>query len=209
LVTIRSDKSKHNVLTTDHVLSVIEKHASTAALVLLPGIQYYTGQLLDIPTITKCAHKHGLLIIWDLAHAVGNVPLSLHDWNVDAAVWCTYKYLNGGPGSIGGLFVHSRNSRLTSMLEDELPDKKHSSRLSGWWGNSKATRFLMDTRFEPASGAAGFQISNPSVLDMSSLIASLEVFKEAGGMSVLRARSVKLTAYLEELLNNMPAEERN
>jgi kynureninase len=208
MITIQSDKSKHNVLTTDYILSVIEKHASSAALVLLPGIQYYTGQLLDIPTITKFAHSLGLFVIWDLAHAVGNVPLQLHDWNVDAAVWCTYKYLNGGPGCIGGMFVHSRNSRVTSALEDEMPQEGYSNRLSGWWGNTKATRFLMETRFHPVSGAAGFQLSNPSVLDITSLCASLEVFQQAGGMSALRKRSLKLTAYLEELLNSMPAKAR-
>jgi kynureninase len=207
-VTIGSGQSTDSSLSTEKILSVIEEHASSAALVLLPGIQYYTGQLLDIATITSFAHKHGLLIIWDLAHAVGNVPLSLHDWNVDAAVWCTYKYLNGGPGCIGGMFVHSRNSRVTSLLQDEMAHDGYRNRLSGWWGNSKATRFLMETKFHPVSGAAGFQLSNPSILDMTSLCASLEVFEQAGGMSALRPRSLKLTAYLEELLDGMPPDKR-
>jgi kynureninase len=139
-------------------------------------------------------------VIWDLAHAVGNVPLQLHDWDVDAAAWCSYKYLNAGPGSIGGLFIHERNTCVSSNVEEGFVN-----RLSGWWGSSKESRFAMDNRFLPIPGAAGFQLSNPSILDITSLTSSLEVFAKVGGMAPLRAKSLKLTSYLEILLINMPA----
>ena len=133
-------------------------------------------------------------MIWDLAHAVGNVPLQLHDWEIDAAAWCSYKYLNAGPGAIGGLFLHERHAGSSEF--------DFMNRLSGWWGSSKETRFAMENRFIPIPGAAGFQLSNPSILDITSLNASLEVFKLAGGMQILREKSTKLTAYLETLLDN-------
>jgi kynureninase len=184
---------------------VIAEHAATTALILLPGIQYYTGQLLDIPKITAFAHSHSIFIIWDLAHAVGNVPLQLHDWNVDAAVWCSYKYLNSGPGAAGGFFVHEKNSQV-STAEDGT--KTFPNRLSGWWGSDKGSRFAMDNRFVPIPGAAGFQLSNPSILDITSLTASLEAFQDAGGMGPLREKSVKITAYLEDLLLDMNSNAR-
>lgn len=186
-----------DILPTDCIKSVIKEHASTTALLLLPGIQYYSGQFLDIPEITKFARDLGIFVIWDLAHAVGNVPLHLHDWNVDAAAWCSYKYLNGGPGCIGGLFVHEWNSQVPSDGSDYI------NRLAGWWGNDKASRFAMSPGFHPVPGAAGFQLSNPSVLDITSLSASLEVFHLAGGMAPIRAKSLKLTAYLVEELRRL------
>ncbi|KAH9906755.1 pyridoxal phosphate-dependent transferase [Xylariomycetidae sp. FL2044] len=198
MVTIQSADSEENVLTTEDIEAAISAHAKDTALMLLPGIQYYTGQLLDIPRITTFARKHGIFLIWDLAHVVGNVPLSLHDWDVDAAAWCTYKYLNGGPGCIGGLFVNSRHSAVTTTITDTTPEDGYNPRLAGWWGNDKATRFAMRTRFHPSSGAAGFQLSNPSVLDITALSASLEIFAEAGGVSALRARSLRLTAFLHD-----------
>jgi kynureninase len=187
MVTI-SPSSAAATLTTDQIISEIDANAKDTALLLLPGIQFYTGQFLDIPLITKHARSLGIFVLWDLAHSVGNVPLKLHDWDVDAAVWCTYKYLNSGPGSIGGLFVHSRHA------------DSNINRLGGWWGSSKSTRFAMDNSFDPISGAAGFQLSNPSILDITALNASLEMFALAGGMTALRAKSLKLTAYLESLL---------
>ena len=208
MVLISSPFSADNILSTYDIMSLISKHASDTALLLLPGIQYYTGQLLDIPTITAFAHKHDIVVIWDLAHAVGNVPLSLHDWDVDAAVWCSYKYLNGGPGCIGGMFVHERNALVTREITDEKPEEGYRNRLAGWWGNDKRTRFRMANQFHPVSGAAGFQLSNPSVLDITSLCASLEVFKEAGGVKLLREKSLKLTAFLEELLNGMSEDDK-
>jgi len=206
MVLIEPPSLKNPLISTKHILSVIEAHADTTALILLPGIQYYTGQLLDIPTITDFARKHGIFIIWDLAHAVGNVDLSLHDWDVDAAAWCTYKYLNAGPGSIGGLFVHGRHSQVTTKVDDDASADGYPNRLAGWWGNDKKTRFAMANKFHPAAGAGGFQISNPSILDITSLCASLEVFDLAGGMLPLRNKSRRLTAFLESLLDKMPDE---
>ncbi|KAI9158938.1 ATP-dependent RNA helicase DBP2 [Paramyrothecium foliicola] len=202
------EPSESDILTTDYIKSVIEEHGPTTAVLLLPGIQYYSGQLLDIPTITAFARRYGIFVIWDLAHAVGNVPLSLHDWDVDAAAWCSYKYLNGGPGCIGGMFIHERNSRVPDQAgaDGSYPA---DGRFAGWWGNDKATRFAMTPGFRPVPGAAGFQLSNPSALDITSLCASLEIFALAGGMEPLRARSLRLTAYLEgQLRRRMPGELR-
>jgi kynureninase len=191
-----------DILDTEYVKKVISEHAETAAILLLPGIQYYSGQFLDIPTITAFARSKGIFVIWDLAHAVGNVPLSLHDWDVDAAAWCSYKYLNGGPGCIGGLFVHERNSRAPdpSVGTEDSEMQPARNRFAGWWGNDKSTRFAMTPGFHPVAGAAGFQLSNPSVLDITSLCASLEVFELAGGLAPLRAKSLQLTGYLEREL---------
>ncbi|GAB1320373.1 Kynureninase (L-kynurenine hydrolase) [Madurella fahalii] len=200
MVIIQSQTSKDNVLSTSEILSAISAHAGSTALLLLPGIQYYTGQLLDIASITAFAHRYGIFVVWDLAHAVGNVPLSLHEWGVDAAAWCSYKYLNGGPGCIGGMFVHERNSAVTRLITDERPEEGYTNRLAGWWGNDKGTRFGMANRFHPVRGAAGFQLSNPSILDITSLSASLEVFELAGGMARLREKSRGLTGFLEGLL---------
>jgi kynureninase len=197
MITLTSPSSPvDNILTTAEILSAITLHAPTTALLLLPGIQYYTGQLLDIRTITAHARAHGIFVLWDLAHAVGNVPLALHDWDVDAAAWCSYKYLNAGPGCIGGMFVHERNS---AVMDETPPEEGYTNRLAGWWGNDKATRFVMANRFHPVKGAAGFQLSNPSVLDITSLGASLEVFGEAGGVGRLREKSVRLTGFLAGL----------
>ncbi|KAK8101339.1 Kynureninase 2 [Apiospora kogelbergensis] len=208
MITVQSPSSEDNVLTTEDITSLIAEHASDTALILLPGVQYYTGQLLDIPTITAFARERGIFIIWDLAHAVGNVPLSLHDWGVDAAAWCTYKYLNSGPGCIGGMFINSRNSLVTTTITDDTPERGYGKRLSGWWGNDKGTRFAMETKFHPVKGAAGFQLSNPSVLDITSLTASLEVFELAGGMPALREKSKKLTAFLQHCLESMSQDAR-
>ncbi|KAL8723755.1 MAG: hypothetical protein Q9225_000050 [Loekoesia sp. 1 TL-2023] len=185
-------------ITTSHIQSIIDEHASSTALILLPGVQYYTGQYFDIPTITAHAHHHGITIGWDLAHAVGNVELSLHDWDVDFAVWCSYKYLNCGPGAIAGLFVHEKHGQVD---KDEMEDGQveFRPRLSGWWGGDKATRFAMGNQFVPIPGAAGFQVGNPCALAICPLLASLEIF-ELTSMSAIRSKSVMLTNYLEELL---------
>ncbi|KAL1311416.1 hypothetical protein AAFC00_001578 [Neodothiora populina] len=176
------------ILSTKHIMRVIDENASSTALLLLPGVQFYTGQYFDIPAITAHAQKHGIVVGWDLAHAVGNVPLQLHDWNVDFAVWCNYKYMNSGPGAIGGFFVHARQSE--------------QQRLAGWWGSDKKSRFSMDNTFTPIPGAAGFQLSNPSVGDMTFLRASLDVFNMTS-MKGMREKSLKLTRYLEQLLHEM------
>lgn len=209
MVTVEMPSSDNSAIATRDVMSAISQHAADTAVLLLPGIQYYTGEFLDIPAITDFAHAHGIFVVWDLAHAVGNVPLRLHDWNVDAAVWCSYKYLNSGPGGIGGLFVHTRHNQVTRPIADEQSDTGFTNRFAGWWGNDKATRFVMATKFHPVPGAAGFQLSNPSILDITSLCASLEVFQEAGGVDVLRNKSVALTGFLEALLNALPSEVRS
>ncbi|KAF7921141.1 uncharacterized protein EAE98_008567 [Botrytis deweyae] len=200
MITLESRSITEPTLSTDYILKAIETHAKDTAILILPGIQFYTGQLFDIPLITRRARDLGIFVIWDLAHAVGNVPLYLHDWDVDAAAWCTYKYLNSGPGCIGGMFIHERNTQVSASSQNTDPGAGFVNRLSGWWGNDKNTRFAMENRFVPIAGAAGFQLSNPSVLDITSLNASLEMFKLAGGMEMLRAKSVELTAYLEDLL---------
>ncbi len=203
MITIEPPSPGNVLLTTSHILSVIDDHASTTALLLLPGIQFYTGQLFDIPTITAHAHSHGIFVIWDLAHAVGNVELKLHEWECDAAAWCTYKYLNAGPGAIGGLFVHERNGKVTRAdFQVTGEAASFTNRLSGWWGSDKQSRFAMTNRFTPIPGAAGFQLSNPSVLDITSLCASLEVFGMTD-MASLRAKSLELTRHLELLLQNL------
>jgi kynureninase len=200
-------------LSTENILSVISQHQATTALLLLPGIQFYSGQYFDIDLITRHAQSLGITVGWDLAHAVGNVPLHLHDWNVDFAAWCNYKYMNGGPGVIGGLFVHERNGRVdkvslpngtngdgTGPNEDQL---EFRPRLSGWWGSDKSARFKMDNKFVPIPGASGFQLSNPSALDMTAVTASLDVFAMTD-MQALREKSIKLTGYLEARLLKYP-----
>lgn len=180
-------------LRTEDILAWLELHGKTVALLLLPGVNYYSGQLFDLGTIAKAARRQGCAVGYDLAHAAGNVVLQLHDWEVDFAVWCSYKYLNSGPGAVAGCFVHRRHA------ERSLP------RLAGWWGNDPDTRFLMhlNEQFIPRSGADGWQISNPPILAMAPLRASLGIFDEAG-MGPLRAKSVALTGYLEYLLGQLP-----
>jgi kynureninase len=160
---------------------------SELALVLWPGVQYRTGQAFDCAAITRAAHGVGAPAGFDLAHAIGNLPLALHDWNVDFAVWCSYKYLNAGPGAIGGCFVHEKHFASAP------------SRLSGWWGHEPQTRFQMMPEFRPAAGAAGWAVSNPPIFSAAPLIASLDMFRQAG-IEELRAKSMRLTAYAERLM---------
>ena len=193
-----------HILPTQQILDIIDAHADEIALILLPGIQYYTGQLLDIATITAHAHAKGLLIGWDLAHAAGNVPLSLHDWDVDFAAWCTYKYMNSGPGGMGGLFVHERHGKVEPSQQQQQTDDSRTSldyrhRLTGWYGGDRASRFNMDNRFVPIAGAKGWQVSNPSAIDLASLVASLSVFAQTD-MPALRDKSRRITAFAEHLL---------
>ncbi len=180
---------------TEEILDLIEKHADELAVVLIGGVNFFTGQLFDIPTITAAARKHGITVGVDLAHAIGNVPLSLHDWNIDFAVWCSYKYLNAGPGAVAGAFVHERHATNTNL-----------PRLAGWFGNDPNTRFRMhlEPDFIPVPSADGWQISNPPILSMAPLRASLAIFEDAGGMEPLRQKSIKLTSYLQFLLESKP-----
>lgn len=175
------------LLRTEDIVSFFEREGGRIATVLLPGIQYLTGQVLDIAAISAAARRAGCAIGWDLAHAIGNVELDLHGAGADFAAWCHYKYLNGGPGAIGGAFVHERHARA------DLP------RLAGWWGHDQATRFQMGPRFQPIPGAEGWQLSTPPVLAMAPVAASLEHF-DSVGLPALRSKSVALTGYLETLV---------
>jgi kynureninase len=177
-------------LRTEDIVQTIENEGNTVALILLSGVNYYTGQFYNIKKITEAAHRIGAYAGFDLAHAVGNVPLSLHDWQVDFAVWCTYKYLNSGPGGIGGAYIH----------EKHFQSKNNLHRFAGWWGHDEAERFKMEKGFIPMYGAAGWQVSTVQVIPSAMHKASLEVFKKAGGMSVLREKSLKLTGFLRFLL---------
>jgi kynureninase len=172
-------------LCLDDLDALLSRHTDSVALLLLPGVQYYTGQVLDMAGICALGRAHGCAVGLDLAHAIGNIELSLHEWAPDFAAWCTYKYLNGGPGAIAGAFVHERHC---------LPD--NLARLEGWWGHDEATRFKMSTSFTPASGAEAWQMSNPPILALAPVVAALETFREAG-FAALRRKSVKLTSYLD------------
>ncbi|KAJ5105227.1 hypothetical protein NUU61_002574 [Penicillium alfredii] len=196
MVLIGPDEGTY-VISTEKILSYIDQHADEAALLLLPGIQYYTGQLFDIPQITKYAQSHNLTVGWDLAHAYGNVEVKLHEWNVDFAAWCTYKYGNAGPGAMAGLFVHEKHGQVDYSAGEDSPKFRH--RLTGWYGGDRSVRFKMDNKFKPIPGAGGFQLSNPSVIDLTTLCAALSVFDQTS-MAELRQKSIKLTAYLEYLL---------
>ncbi|KAL4797139.1 kynureninase 1 [Aspergillus venezuelensis] len=202
MVLIEPRTSEQPILETDHILKIIDKHASSTALLLLSAIQYYTGQYFDIEKITAHAQSKGIVVGWDCAHAAGNVDLKLHDWNVDFAAWCNYKYLNSGPGGMAGIFVHEKHGQVKTAADDgEL--ESFRPRLSGWWGGDKETRFLMDNQFVPQPGAAGYQLSNPSVLDINAVAASLELFNRTS-MSEIRKKSLKITGYLEHLLLTYP-----
>jgi kynureninase len=181
------------IVRQDDIEAALEKHGEQIALVLIAGVNFFTGQLFDIEKITSAAQKRGVIVGIDLAHAAGNVPLALHDWNVDFAVWCSYKYLNAGPGAVAGAFVHERHATNT-----KLP------RLAGWFGNDPNTRFRLhlEPEFVPVPSADGWQISNPPIFSMAPLRASLAIFDEAGGMGALRSKSIKLTGYLEFLLES-------
>lgn len=175
------------------VEEVLDQHGQEIALVMFSGVNFFTGQLFDIPRITAAAHARGCAVGFDLAHATGNVPLHLHDWDVDFAVWCHYKYVNSGPGAVGGCFLHRRHARNT-----DLP------RMAGWWGNDPDTRFRMhlEPEFIPRPSADGWQLSNPPVLALAPLHASLALFDETG-MPALRAKSERLTGYLQYLIDSL------
>jgi kynureninase len=176
----------------EEIDAVLEKHGEEIALVLFAGVNFFTGQLFDIERITSLAHEHGCTVGIDLAHAVGNAPLQLHDWDVDFAVWCSYKYLNSGPGAVAGAFVHERHATNRAL-----------PRLAGWWGNDPATRFQMHLQpeFIPVPSADSWAVSNPPILSMAPLRTSLAIFDEAGGMEALRTKSMMLTGYLHYLLD--------
>ena len=184
-------------LRTEDILAAIEQHQDELALVLFAGLQYYTGQVFDMAAITKAGQAAGAKVGFDLAHAAGNVPLQLHDWGVDFAAWCSYKYLNSGPGSNSGIFIHERYAD-----QPDLP------RFAGWWGHDEKERFLMQKGFKPMYGADGWQLSNGNILPLAAQRASLEIFEQAG-MDNLRQKSVQLTGYLEYLIREEVSSEAN
>lgn len=180
-----------STLRTEDIVEKIESEAGSIALVMLGGVNYYTGQAFEMREITEAGHRAGAMVGFDLAHAAGNLELKMHDWGVDFAAWCSYKYLNAGPGAVGGAFVHERHANCEDLV-----------RLAGWWGHDKATRFLMRPEFHAIPGAEGWQVSNPPILQMAALRASLEIFDEAG-MAALRRKSERLTGYLESLISEI------
>ncbi|MFY0599496.1 MAG: kynureninase [Cyclobacteriaceae bacterium] len=195
------DSEKHVVLlhpsegdtfSTEEIIEKIQNIGEELALVLWPGIQYYSGQFFDIKAISKAAHDVGAFAGFDLAHAIGNLPMNLHEDEADFAAWCSYKYLNSGPGGVSGIFVHKTHSSV-----EDFP------RLKGWWGHERDTRFKMDNKFVPAKGADGWMLSNMNILSMAAHCASLDIFDQAG-IDNLREKSLELTKYLESLLLNDP-----
>ena len=187
-IVVAAPRAGESCLRSEDLEALLAEQGDEIALVWLGAVHYYTGQLLELARIARAARAAGAVVGFDLAHAAGNVPLALHDWGVDFAVWCSYKYLNAGPGAIGGCFVHERHGR------EALP------RFAGWWGNDPATRFRMQSlpEFVPVAGADGWQVSNPPILSMAPLRAALALFDRAG-MAALRAKSEGLTGYLEFL----------
>lgn len=181
-------------LRSEDVVDFLAADGERVALVLLGGVNYYSGELLDIEAVTRAGHEAGAIVGWDLAHAAGNVPMRLHDWGVDWAAWCTYKYLNSGPGAVAGAFVHERH-----LADRTLP------RLAGWWSTDPATRFRMGPEVTPVDTADAWQLSNPPILALAPVLASLEMFDQAG-MDALRARSERLTGYLEARLDDLCAD---
>jgi kynureninase len=174
---------------TEDIESYLEREGSKVALVMFSGVNYYTGQAFEFERITKAGHKAGCVVGFDLAHASGNLHLNLHEWDIDFAVWCSYKYLNGGPGAIAGAFVHKKH-----LLDMSIP------KFWGWWGQDKATRFLMHHNYQPIPTVESWQLSNPPILQLAALRASLDIFDEAG-IKNLREKSEQLTGYMEYLIN--------
>jgi len=182
-------------LRDEDIEALIDQEGNSIALILLAGVNYATGQVFDMAGITKAGHRKGCVVGFDLAHAAGNIPLHLHDWGPDFAAWCSYKYLNGGPGCVAGCFVHERHSHAW-----DLP------RFAGWWGHDEKTRFQMGPEFQPMAGAEGWQLSNPPIMALAPLRASMDIFSEAG-MERLREKSVSLTGYMEFLLQQKASAE--
>jgi kynureninase len=193
IVEIKRREGEHNIRLED-VLAKIQEVGDELALVLIGGVNYYTGQVFDMKTITQAGHNVGAYVGWDLAHAAGNIELQLHDWQVDFAAWCSYKYMNSGPGNASGCFIHEKHHTNT-----ELP------RLGGWWGHNKERRFKMEPNFDPVQGADGWQISNLPILSLAPYLASVELFAEIG-MEALIAKRNTITSYLEYVLHEIDRE---
>lgn len=193
IVEIKRREGEHNIRLED-VLAKIDEVGDELALVLIGGVNYYTGQVFDIKTITEAGHKYGAYVGWDLAHAAGNIELRLNEWKVDFAAWCSYKYMNSGPGNASGYFVHEAHHNNL-----DLP------RFAGWWGHNKQRRFLMEPNFDPARSADGWQISNLPILSLAPYLASVEMFAEVGMQKLIKKRNL-ITAYLEYILQEIDKE---
>ncbi len=189
LIKLKPRKGEASLRTVD-ITKYIKENSSEIALIMLGGVNYYTGQVFDMQKITKVAKENKIIVGFDLAHAVGNIKLALHEWGVDFAVWCSYKYLNSGPGSVGGVFIHEKHH------EKSIP------RFAGWWGHDKDSRFKMPDKFVPINTAEGWQLSNPPILSLAAVRASLSIFDEIG-MENLINKSKKLTSYLVFLMENL------
>lgn len=193
LVTVSPD-THADILSTETILDLVESNRDSLALVLLPGVQYYTGQVLDMKAITDVARRYDIPVGFDLAHAAGNIPLDLHDWGVDFGVWCHYKYLNSGPGAVGGCFVHERHH-----------DNPHLPKLTGWWGQNESTRFKMETEFDPTPTAESWQLSNPPIASLSLIRGSVGLFQKYGGVKALFKKTSKLFDLLvQSIEENFP-----
>jgi kynureninase len=192
IIEVSPREGEHHMRTED-ILSLIEQHGRSTALVLFGGVNYYSGQVMDMETITKAAHEVGTYCGFDLAHAVGNVELKLNEWDVDFACWCSYKYLNSGPGGVAGVYINDRHINNASL-----------PRLAGWWGHDKDTRFRMEKGFKPISTAEGWQVSNAPILSMAAHKASLDVFEEAGFDNLL-AKGKELSDYLFFVIDSINA----
>ncbi len=193
IIEIKRREGEHNIRIED-VLAKINEVGDALALVLIGGVNYYTGQVFDMQKITEAGHQVGAIVGWDLAHAAGNIALELHNWNVDFACWCSYKYMNSGPGNASGCFVHEKHHN-----NSELP------RFAGWWGHNKERRFKMEPNFDPVHGADGWQISNLPILSLAPYLASVELFDEIG-MDALILKRDKITSYLEFILHEIDKE---
>jgi kynureninase len=193
IVEVKRREGEHNIRLKD-VLAKINEVGDELALVLIGGVNYYTGQVFDMKTITEAGHKAGAYVGWDLAHAAGNIELQLHDWQVDFAAWCSYKYMNSGPGNASGCFIHEKHH-----TNPELP------RFAGWWGHNKERRFKMEPNFDPVQGADGWQISNLPVLSLAPYLASVELFAEIGMAALIQKRNT-ITSYLEFVLHEIDRE---
>lgn len=188
-------RAGEDTLRTEDIISKINEHSEELALVLFGGINYYTGQWYDMKHITKAGQAAGAIVGWDLAHAAGNVPVKLHDWDVDFACWCSYKYQNSGPGGIAGIFVHEKHFNNQKL-----------NRFAGWWGYQENKRFKMEKGFIPEAGADGWQVSCTQVMPMALYLASLQIFEKAGFISPLRNKSIALTGYLYFIINEVNKE---
>jgi len=191
IVEVGSEAEKRPI-STESILEAIEKNGEELALVMMAGLQYYTGQVFDMEKITKAAHAVGAKVGFDLAHAIGNIPMQLHEWGVDFATWCSYKYLNSGPGNVSGIFVHERHAQNPEL-----------NRFAGWWGHDENIRFKMEKGFQPMHGADGWQLANPNVLALAVHQASLDIFEQAGILQ-LRKKSETLTSYAAYMIESIP-----